>query len=196
MIINITGKNIKVGQALNEHIHEKIQKTVVTYLKEVIRVDIILEKHSYLFFVKIIMHESVVGVIQCVCNSNEIYDAFDIALTKIEKQLRKYKAKISSKKIRFHKDEDILAQEVQAKKYTLSPDNENLDEHEHESVIIAEKATFIEQISVSEAVMRMDLRHLPALLFLNKANGRLNLVYHRQDGNIAWIDPDIKHIKP
>jgi hypothetical protein len=35
----------------------------------------------------------------------------------------------------------------------------------------------------------MDLADLPALLFRNKVNNRINVVYHRIDGNISWIDP-------
>jgi hypothetical protein len=38
--------------------------------------------------------------------------------------------------------------------------------------------------------MRMELEHAPFLLFRNKANGRLNVVFQREDGNIGWVDPD------
>ncbi len=51
--------------------------------------------------------------------------------------------------------------------------------------------TSIPELSVSEAVMRLDLADLPALLFRNSARGNLNLVYRRADGNIGWIDPDL-----
>ena len=51
--------------------------------------------------------------------------------------------------------------------------------------------TKIEKLTVSEAVMRMDLQNLPTLLFINAQSGRINVVYHRQDGNISWIDPEI-----
>ena len=37
--------------------------------------------------------------------------------------------------------------------------------------------------------MRMDLADLPVVMFRNTASGRLNMVYHRGDGNIGWIDP-------
>ena len=47
----------------------------------------------------------------------------------------------------------------------------------------------IATLSVSEAVMRMDLADLPVVMFRNSASGRLNVVYHRGDGNIGWIDP-------
>jgi hypothetical protein len=40
------------------------------------------------------------------------------------------------------------------------------------------------------AVMQLDLSDSPALMFRNAANGGLNVVYRRPDGNIGWIDPD------
>jgi hypothetical protein len=44
-------------------------------------------------------------------------------------------------------------------------------------------------MTVSEAVMRLDLADLPAMLFRNSAHGGLNMVYRRPDGNIGWVDP-------
>jgi len=58
-------------------------------------------------------------------------------------------------------------------------------------LVIAEMRTAIPQLSVSEAVMRLDLADLPVLLFRNSAHGTLNLVYRRRDGNVGWIDPDL-----
>ena len=55
--------------------------------------------------------------------------------------------------------------------------------------MIAEQATEISLLSVSEAVMRMDLADQPVLMFRNSASGELNVVYRRSDGNIGWIDP-------
>ena len=36
--------------------------------------------------------------------------------------------------------------------------------------------------------MAMDLANLPALVFINEETGNINVVYHRKDGNISWID--------
>ena len=49
--------------------------------------------------------------------------------------------------------------------------------------------TDIEALTVSEAVMRLDLGNLQALMFRNSAHNGLNVVYRRDDGNIGWIDP-------
>jgi len=57
-------------------------------------------------------------------------------------------------------------------------------------VIVAEMTTPVETLSVSEAVMRLDLGDLPALMFRNRAHGGYNMIYRRADGHIGWIDPD------
>ena len=50
-------------------------------------------------------------------------------------------------------------------------------------------STDVPQLTVGEAVMRMDLADTPVLLFRNRSHGELNVVYRREDGNIGWIDP-------
>jgi hypothetical protein len=50
-------------------------------------------------------------------------------------------------------------------------------------------STQILTLTVSEAVMQMDLASLAALMFRNPAHGGLNMIYRRPDGNIGWIDP-------
>ena len=56
-------------------------------------------------------------------------------------------------------------------------------------LIIAEKATHIQEIAVSDAVMELDLSEKSLLVFRNVNNGSINVVYRREDGNIGWIDP-------
>ena len=58
-----------------------------------------------------------------------------------------------------------------------------------EPVIIAEMKADIKSLTVGEAVMQMELTHASFLMFRNDANGRLNVVYQRDDGNVGWIDP-------
>ena len=56
---------------------------------------------------------------------------------------------------------------------------------------MAETAADILRLSVSDAVMRMDLSNQPVLMFRNSTSGEMNVVYRRSDGNIGWIDPAV-----
>jgi hypothetical protein len=56
-------------------------------------------------------------------------------------------------------------------------------------VIIAEDTTSLKRLSVSEAVMELDLSGAACLIFQHGLSGRVNVIYRRADGNIGWIDP-------
>jgi hypothetical protein len=124
-------------------------------------------------------------------DQDDVYAAFDVALEKKSKQLRRYKRKITN----HHKTESVpdVIPVKQGRKYTLKPDaGEHEDEDKALGLVIAEKPTAIETLTVSQAVMKMDLQDLPALMFFNSAHGGLNVVYRRNDGNISWVDPESK----
>jgi hypothetical protein len=57
------------------------------------------------------------------------------------------------------------------------------------ATVVAEVAAEILTLTVSDAVMRMDLENQPVLMFRNSASGGLNVVYRRSDGHVGWIDP-------
>ena len=128
--------------------------------------------------------------------AGDIYACFTEALQKAAKQLRRYKRRIKNYRRQGGiKNSEPVYEEHEAMKYVLPPLSYNVFEemeenenHDDSVAIINEKAASIETLSVSEAVMKMDLADLPALVFTNKDNGRINVVYHRKDGNISWID--------
>jgi len=62
------------------------------------------------------------------------------------------------------------------------------DEHDetgYSPVIIAEATTSLKRMSVSEAVMELDLTGAACIVFQHGSNGRVNIIYRRQDGNVA-----------
>jgi hypothetical protein len=129
-------------------------------------------------------------VIKSSASSDDVYFAFDAALSKVEKQLRKYKSKLKDHSSKM-KVSEISPDST---KYVISPtkiddeDDETKEIDFDNPVIVAEKATKILKLSVGQAVMKMDLEDLPALMFRNVKTDRINVVYYRKDGNISWVD--------
>ena len=80
---------------------------------------------------------------------------------------------------------------IDAASYVLEPpSHEGEDEvTEFNPVIIAETTTVLKQLSVSDAVMELDMTGAPVVVFRHANHGRVNLVYRRPDGNVGWIDP-------
>jgi hypothetical protein len=127
-------------------------------------------------------------LLQAHAESHDPYGAFDAAGERLDKRLRRYK-----RRLRDHRKEDTAeAEPLPAQQYILqAAEVESADESEEDAqpVVIAEMSTNISSLTVSEAVMRMDLAEQTAMLFRNRAHGGLNMIYRRPDGNIGWIDP-------
>ena len=80
---------------------------------------------------------------------------------------------------------------IDAPSYVLAaPEHDTDDETtEWHPIVIAESTTALKRLSVSEAVMELDLRGAAVMVFRHAGHGRINLVYRRADGHIGWIDP-------
>lgn len=142
-------------------------------------------RESHLFHVDISVHARRGMMLQGSAASEDPYAAFDGALNRISKRLRRYKRRLDDRHKGRPTDEILPAQQ-----YILAGENEpSEDEAPDQPAIIAELPTEIATLTVGEAVMRMDLADLPAMMFRNRAHGGLNVVYRRPDGHIGWIDP-------
>lgn len=194
MQISVSGKGVDVGEALRNHISTQIEEHVAKYIDRVTSVNIVVSREAHLFRVDITgnlgTHSGL--VVRGRGASTDVYAAFDEGLEKISKQLRRYKRKITNHHKITHAEQAEAVQQVKATKYIISPEAGEHDEDKQAGLVIAEKPTDIETLTVSQAVMKMDLQDLPAVLFFNAAHGRINVVYRREDGNISWVDPESK----
>ena len=206
MKVRVSGTNMDVGQALTDYVVEHLTKDVKKYFENAVNAEVHFSKeNSHIVKVVITVNEGVRGGISVKSNAEagDAYGCFTEALDKAAKQLRRYKRRIKNYRRNGGGIKNIEPNfdAFDATKYVLPPLNydvfaemeeaENNTQDENLNVI-NEKATDIEQLTVNEAVMKMDLADLPALVFINKENGRINVVYHRKDGNISWIDPSKK----
>lgn len=189
MKISVSGKGIDVGESLRAHIEKRVAEGVAKYLDRVTSVNVVISKESHLFRADVSGNTGTHAnmVVKGRGQSADVYAAFDEAAQKIEKQLRRYKRRLTD----HHKDKmekQFDAPVMKATKYVID-DSRDEAADDAAALVIAEKSTDIETLTVSEAVMRMDLSDLPALMFFNSAHGRINVVYRRADGNISWVDP-------
>ncbi len=187
MQINVSGKGVEVGESLRTHMQQQIDEHVHKYIDRVNGIHAVVSREAHLFRVDITgnlgTHAGL--VVRGRGEAGDSYAAFDEALQRVSKQLRRYKRKITN----HHKGEE-MPKSVRGMKYVLPPETGEQDNSHKPGAIIAEKPTDIETLTVSEAVMKMDLQDLPALLFFNSAHGGINVVYRRADGNISWVDPE------
>lgn len=188
MQIAISGQHINIGESLQAYVREKLIHIVEKYFGHFILANVHFTSESKMILCSIELTDSS-GKHIIVKNqhlSNEVYHSFDNTMLNLEKQLRRYKSKLLDRHDRVKISKILPSTSM---KYVLDHNiAEEDDSEDNNPVIIAEKPVEIEDLTVSEAVMVMDLKNLPAMIFRNSKNGRTNIVYYRKDGNISWID--------
>lgn len=191
MQLTVKGKQLDVGDALRTHVADSLTAVVGKYFNKPIEANVVLAKDAHLYKADIQVHVGRGIVLQSTADATEPYPAFDTACDKLAKRLRRYK-----RRLRDHHTENGAAEAMPARYQILEAEAEDhQDEAEahadgaQQPMVVAEMETSIATLSVSEAVMRLELAQAPALMFHNGAHGRLNMVYRRADGNIGWVDP-------
>ena len=187
MNLTVKGKHLDVGDALRTYVREQLSAVTEKYFSNPIDATVLFSQEAHLYRTDISVHIGRGILLQSTAEATDIYPSFDTAAGKVGKRLRRYK-----RRLRDHHNHDGSGAELPARQYVIeaeSAQDDSGDEPGTEPVIIAEMATTIETMSVAEAVMRMDLAELPALLFRSGAHGGLNMIYRRPDGNVGWIDP-------
>ena len=186
--INVTGQQIDVGDALRGHIEDAIESTTEKYFADAIDATVVLSRESYRIRASINMHVGRGINVRAHEEADEPYAAFDVALAHLAKRLRRHKRRLRD----HHQGRETISTpttpEYVIAAYAAEEEVVESVETDDNPIIIAEDQTSVESLTVSEAVMRMDLADSPALVFRNAKHGGISVVFRRADGNIGWID--------
>ena len=205
MDITVKGKQIDVGAALRQHATDKLAPVTEKYFSKAIESSVTFSKDAYLIKCDIAIHAGRGLYIHASGESTDAHGSFDTALDTIKKRLRRHHQRLQD----HHQSEPKLATLIDSyvldgrglthdveentseatTKDITSKDSSGSDSDGFAPLVIAELQTNLQEMTVADAVMHMDLQDVPALLFYNKSHGGLNMVHRRADGNIGWIDP-------
>ena len=192
MPFRVSGKNIEVGEALRERISARVLEALEKYFDGGFSGHVTVGKEAFGFQTECVVHLDSGIVLRADSLAADAYLSADQAAEKLEKRLRRYHSRLKD----YHgngRSNGTAPDEagLSAPDYVIAaPGHEDSDEvATFNPVIIAEQTTSLKQLSVSEAVMQLDMTGAPVMVFRHASHGRVNLVYRRADGNIGWIDP-------
>lgn len=191
MPFRVSGKNLDVGEALRARINARIAEATAKYFDGGYSGHVTVGKEGFGFRTECVIHLDSGIVLEAEALAADAYASADQAAMRIEKRLRRYKRRLKghqAARADGHAQNDVAAD---ARSYIITAPEQEADEEvaEFNPVIIAETTTALKRLSVSEAVMELDLTGSPVVVFRHAGHGRVNLVYRRSDGHIGWIDP-------
>ena len=202
MQLSVKGKQLDVGDALRTHVEDSLSRILGKYFGHAIDVGVTLGKEGHRFRAQIAAHVGRGIQLRAHGEAEAPYPAFDDAAARLAKRLRRHK-----RRLRDHHNEagagataeimmarqlvlaDLSEEEAPETEEDIASAGSTGPEGAPEAVVIAEIATEIPSLTVEQAVMRMDLGELSALMFRNASHSGLNMVYRRADGHIGWVDP-------
>ena len=191
MQVQISGKHVDVGEALRTRISDDLLSSIGKYFERGGDAEVVLSRDGHGFRIDCVVTLASGQQLQSHGLGGDAHGAFGQALAKIETRIRRYKRRLKS---------HATAAEAKAAEVALSyvlrapGEDEDLEDwetggHPPAAMVIAESQEALRTMTVSMAVMELDLTEQAAIVFRNAAHGGLSVVYRRSDGNIGWIDP-------
>lgn len=186
MNITVTGRHMEMTDALKAYIQNGLAK-VEAHFDKAFDADVVLDVEKHRHIAEVNLHANGVRIHSKEA-SNDMYASLDAAMSKIEKQIRKFKDRINRHQPRTAREardyhHAILTPELPEE--SVSADA-SYDSHR---VVHREKIS-MKPMSVDEAMMQLELvEDQPFLVFSNADTSEVNVLYAREDGTFGLIEP-------
>lgn len=192
MDIRVSGHQVETGDALKDHVEERMTAIADKYFSRAISAKVTFGKgpHDHGFRCAIVAHVMQGVILKGEADSQrDAHAAFEEAAGHVEKQLRRHMNRLKDHHKHANGEMPPELPEPSAG-YTVFQGSDEADDVPDNPPIIAETSVDIPDASVSNAVWMLDLRNTNALLFKNSDTGVYNMVYRRRDGSIGWVEPE------
>jgi putative sigma-54 modulation protein len=202
MQVSVTFRHMEPTQALKDFAAEKVGR-IRKYIHSPTDAHVVLSTERY-------MHKADITIkahgmmMRGEEKSDDMYSSIDGAVDKIERQVKRYRKKLTSHKPRegarmkvkyniLEAQRDMAAQLAAEDQAAAEAAAEAASAEEVEEVVEAPKIIETTEsnavpMSVDEAVMQMDLAHSDFHVFINAKTNEINVLYRRRDGQLGLIE--------
>jgi ribosomal subunit interface protein len=195
MQITVSGKQVEMSDALRTRVSHQLDVIAGKYFDQALEAHVTFSRARSFFTCDINVHAGRGLMLRGEGEAADANAAFDDAAEHIAKRLRRYRRRVNE----HSRDLANKERPQKARQYILRQEEEEVPTPTGETqvvsgtyaTVIAESPAEIAELSVGDAVMRMDLADQAVMMFRNMATKELNVVYRRSDGHIGWIDPTV-----
>lgn len=195
--MQVAGKHVDVGEALRMRVSDELTSAIGKYFDRGGDADVVVSRDGHAFRVDCAVTLASGQQLRSHGTGGDAHSAFGASLEKIETRIRRYKRRLKD----HHLAATAKAAETASYFVIRSPEGDDdidwddgqapaVDGAMPNAMVIAETERKIREMTVSMAVMELDLTESQTIVFRNAAHGELSVVYRRPDGNIGWIDPE------
>jgi putative sigma-54 modulation protein len=175
MDITVTFRHLESTDALRDYAREKVSR-IKKYVGTPADVAVVLSLEKHRHQAEITLNTNGITV-NAKDVTEDMYAAIDLAVDKLERQVKKHKEKIKD-----HKPGERTARyNIVSSEPVLPAKGER---------IIKTESIFIKPMSVDEAIMQIDVMNNDFLVFTNAQTQKVNVLYRRRDGYLGLIEPE------
>ena len=177
METKIHGDKMKVTQSMKDYIEKKIVR-LEKYLKnyEDVRANVIVRVKNNEQIVEITIPLNNL-ILRSEESKEDFYAAVDISIDKLERQIRKNKTRLTTKKQKTNYDFDFSGVEL-------------TEDEKEESKVTRRKKIEIKPMSEEEAIIQMELLGHQFYLYKDSETMKPTLVYKRKDDQYGVIETE------
>jgi putative sigma-54 modulation protein len=175
MQITVTFKNVDSSEPLKSYVQEKLNR-LDKFLDNPAEASAVLSVEKFRHSAEINISGDRLTIVGRE-ETNDMYSAIDMAVEKLEKQIKRTKQKIREKRPGL-RPKGKSAPGAQA----------TFGEEEPDRQVIVNTIEY-KPMDVEEAIMQMDLVGDSFLVFTNARTGNVNVLYRRNDGHYGLIEP-------
>jgi len=177
MQTSVTFKNIDPSDHLKAYVSDKLDR-FDKFLDNPAEANVVLAVEKFRHIAEINIAGDKLTIIGSE-ETNDMYSAIDMALDKLEKQIKKSKQKIRERRSASKKNRSL----------SMLEEADNLPDDDTERQIKIRNIEY-KPMDIEEAVLQMDLIEDNFLVFTNARSDRINVLYRRRDGHYGLIQPN------
>lgn len=174
MLVYIHGKNIDITDAMHNRIETKLGFMDKYFeLDDSYRANVIVKTHRPMTEVEITIHTKF-GILRAEVQHEDFYAALDIAVDKLEDQIRRQKTKLSRKN-----------RESLSEAFLNLIESEDIEE---EAKLVRTKAIHAEKMELNDAILSMELLGHTFFIYTDEETDEVAVVYKRLDGDYGLLE--------
>lgn len=175
----IKGLGIDLTDELKSHVEKSLNKLDKFFTEETTaHVALKTQKNDHIVEITIPIKGNILRVSE---RGSDMYSLIDVAVDKLERQVRKYRTKVRDNKIHKIMKNDALG--------NISSFEDNDDNDDSQMIEIVKKKHFeLIPMSPEEACEHMELLNHNFFMFENNENNKVCVVYKRIDGSYGLIE--------
>ena len=177
--ISVSFRHLEATAALREYAVEKVSR-VKKHFDGQAEINVVLSSEKHRYTVEIMLKANRI-TINAKEETNDMYSAIDLAVDKVNRQMKKHKEKLKRRKA------SPTTPKITSRYNILSSTSRGEDQQPN---IIKTENVFAKPMSLEEAVMQLKLLDNDFLVFINDSSGKVNVIYHRKDGDYGLIEPE------